>query len=188
MAGISVGEAKGARRSVEADVNMIPMIDLLVVTIGYLLLTAVYAHYPRLEASARVPGTGAEPCTENCKVRELHLDMGRPDALVFTWKENGAAVSTRSIPKDAKTTEVRGQKVVRFEGLRDALEGEWKEHGAHQTPDDRAFDHLIIATGDDTAFAAIAAAMDAAHGVVRPLRLGEKTATVPAMTVSLATR
>lgn len=41
MAGVSV-ETGGGRRSVDSNVNMVPMIDLLVSTIAFLLMTAVW--------------------------------------------------------------------------------------------------------------------------------------------------
>lgn len=46
MAGVSVesGGGGGGRRAVDSEVNMIPMIDLLMVTISFLLITAVWSH------------------------------------------------------------------------------------------------------------------------------------------------
>ncbi len=43
MAGVSVDTGSGSgRRSVDSNVNMVPMIDLLVSTIAFLLMTAVW--------------------------------------------------------------------------------------------------------------------------------------------------
>jgi len=42
MAGVNVDTGgKGGRRSVDSEINMIPMIDLLVCAIAFLLITAV---------------------------------------------------------------------------------------------------------------------------------------------------
>src|SRR5262249_9164018 len=48
MAGVSVGGSRGPRRSLDSEINMIPMIDLLMVTISFLLITAVWVHSQRL--------------------------------------------------------------------------------------------------------------------------------------------
>ena len=49
------GDGQG-RRALDTDINMVPMIDLLMVTIAFLLLTAVWSQMSRIEGSARVPG------------------------------------------------------------------------------------------------------------------------------------
>jgi len=56
MAGVSVDTGKGGRRAVDSEVNMIPFIDLLIVSISFLLITAVWSHMGRINANARVPG------------------------------------------------------------------------------------------------------------------------------------
>ena len=50
MAGIDVGGRKGGRKRLDSEINMIPMIDLLMVTISFLLLTAVWVQNSRLTA------------------------------------------------------------------------------------------------------------------------------------------
>ena len=56
MAGVSVGGGGGGRRSLDSEINMIPFIDLLMVTIAFLLITAVWSHMARVNADAQVPG------------------------------------------------------------------------------------------------------------------------------------
>ena len=56
MAGVNVDGAKGGRKALDSEINMIPMIDLLMVTISFLLITAVWVNSSRLESSANVPG------------------------------------------------------------------------------------------------------------------------------------
>jgi len=60
MGGVDVGGGKGPRRSLDSDINMIPMIDLLMVTISFLLITAVWTHMARINADAQVPGPPRE--------------------------------------------------------------------------------------------------------------------------------
>src|SRR6185295_16205575 len=65
MAGVTVGGKAGKRRLLDSEINMIPMIDLLMVTISFLLITAVWVHAQRLEGTAQVPGPpGLPPCTD----------------------------------------------------------------------------------------------------------------------------
>jgi len=55
MGGVSVDSGgKGGRRSLDSEINMIPMIDLLMVTISFLLITAVWTHMSRINASISV--------------------------------------------------------------------------------------------------------------------------------------
>ena len=41
MAGVDVGPQRGGKRATNSDVNMVPFIDLLFVTVAFLLITAV---------------------------------------------------------------------------------------------------------------------------------------------------
>ncbi len=77
MGGVSVEGAKGGRRSLDSEINMIPMIDLLMVTISFLLITAVWTHMARINADAQVPGP-PRPDVEQEKVepeKQLHVMM-----------------------------------------------------------------------------------------------------------------
>jgi len=57
MGGIDVGGGgAGKRKSLDSEINMIPMIDLLMVTISFLLIPAVWTHMARINADAQVPG------------------------------------------------------------------------------------------------------------------------------------
>lgn len=75
MAGISTSASKGGRRTVDQEVNMVPFIDLLLVTVAFLLVTAVWTSMARIPASARMPsekGTAPsldEPPAVRVKVR-----------------------------------------------------------------------------------------------------------------------
>jgi len=55
MGGVDVGEG-GGKRSTNADINMIPFIDLLMVTVAFLLITAVWVTNSRINANAQIPG------------------------------------------------------------------------------------------------------------------------------------
>ena len=72
MAGVDVGGGKGKRRSLDSEINMIPMIDLLMVTIAFLLITAVWSHMSRINADAQVPGP-PRPDVEQDKIEPAPL-------------------------------------------------------------------------------------------------------------------
>jgi biopolymer transport protein ExbD len=51
MGGVSVETKGGGRKSVDSQVNMVPMIDLLISVIAFLLMTAVWVQTGALQAS-----------------------------------------------------------------------------------------------------------------------------------------
>jgi len=52
MGGVSVDSGKGSgRKSVDSNINMVPMIDLLISVIAFLLMTAVWVQTGKLTAS-----------------------------------------------------------------------------------------------------------------------------------------
>lgn len=56
MGGVSVDSGGGGRRSLDTEINMVPMIDLLMCLICFLLITAVWSTMARINADAQVPG------------------------------------------------------------------------------------------------------------------------------------
>jgi biopolymer transport protein ExbD len=47
---------KGGKKNVDSEINMVPFIDLLVVTISFLIITAVWTQLERLNATQQTPG------------------------------------------------------------------------------------------------------------------------------------
>lgn len=70
MAGISVGGGHGGKKAVDADIPLIPFIDLLLCCVMFLLVTAVWNQLARIDANQKQPGTAASdpPPTETIKV------------------------------------------------------------------------------------------------------------------------
>src|SRR5580692_11800148 len=101
MGGVDVGGGgKGKRKSLDSEINMIPMIDLLMVTISFLLITAVWTHMARINADAQVPGPPRE--VEPDKVepeKQLHVEMRSPDKFVLIWKQSGTVINTIDVPR-----------------------------------------------------------------------------------------
>src|SRR6476646_4234397 len=142
MGGVDVGGGgKGGRQSIDSEINMIPMIDLLMVTISFLLITAVWSHMARINADAQVPGP-PRPDVEQDKVepeKVLHVEMRSPEKFVLMWKQAGTVISTIDVPRKDDITEKNGTKILRYPDLASKIESEWKTVGTHRDGSDRKF-------------------------------------------------
>src|SRR5271166_6208368 len=97
MGGVDVGGGggKGKRKTLDSEINMIPMIDLLMVTISFLLITAVWTHMSRVNANAMVPGPLTEvPPTPSRPDKQLHVMMRSEEKFVLVWKEGSVVVDS----------------------------------------------------------------------------------------------
>ena len=131
MGGVDVGGSDSGKRPTNSDINMIPFIDLLMVTISFLLITAVWVTNARIEANAQVPGK--EGCGEECQKqdRTLHVQV-HEDSFSLVWKDGATVLSENKIPKQEVEVGKDGMKAVRYPGLAEAIQGEWKRQGVHQ--------------------------------------------------------
>ncbi len=181
MAGAVVdGGPSGGRRSLDSEINMIPMIDLLMVTITFLLITAVWSHMARLAADAKVPGDRTQPpCEGDCAPHKaLHVDMRSPDRFVLSWKDGATVVSSLDVPRASKHG---------YGELTAAVERQWEDSGAHKAASDRATDRAVLHTADDTRYEDLIGAMDAIYAVKRPVEgPGARQATMRAFFVELS--
>ena len=189
MGGVDVGGGgKGGRKSLDSEINMIPMIDLLMVTISFLLITAVWSHMARINADAQVPGP-PRPDVEQDKVepeKVLHVEMRSPEKFVLMWKQAGTVISTIDVPRKDDISEKNGTKLIRYPDLASKIESEWKTVGTHRDGSDRKFDQAILHTDNETAYVYIIAVIDAIYQAHRPFTAGGKTEPVPAFNVTFA--
>ena len=100
MGGVDVDSGGGKKRATNSDINMIPFIDLLMVTIAFLLITAVWTTNNRINADAQVPGP-PDPAKELTpqtpeKVLNLHILEGE---FNLVWKQGATVVSEVKVPK-----------------------------------------------------------------------------------------
>ena len=170
MGGVDVGGGGGKRRSINEDVNMVPFIDLLLVTVAFLLITAVWASSSRLEADAQVPGPpgcGAD-CVSQVE-RTLHVTVGADD-FVVAWRQGATVLSEVRVPRTPVAAgEVAGA-ATRYPELARRIEAEWASQGAHRDPTDRHLDQAVVHTDDRTPYREIVAVFDAIAATRRDVR------------------
>lgn len=159
-------DGNGKRRGVDSEINLIPMIDLLVVTIAFLLLTQCLTSMGRMDASAQLGGP-AEACVDCERPRKLVVDARREDKFVLTWKEGENVVHTAEVPK-TEVTRVDGKiRHVRYPELEKVLSDEWRMYGLHKDPQDRRVDPLVLRTSNELPYASLVGLLGASSSVKR---------------------
>ena len=189
MGGVSVdGGGKGGRKSLDSEINMIPMIDLLMVTISFLLITAVWSHMARLNADAQVPGP-PRPDVEQEKIepeKQLHIEMRSTEKFTLVWKQGQTVVNSIDVPRKDDLKVDHGAKVIRFPELAAKISEEWKNTGSHREPSDKKLDQAILHTDNETPYVYIVGVIDAIYQSQRPLTVGSKQEQVPAFNVTFS--
>jgi biopolymer transport protein ExbD len=189
MGGVDIGTGGGGKRkALDSDINMIPMIDLLMVTISFLLITAVWTHMARINADAQVPGP-PRPDVEQTPIepeKQLHVEMSGEDKFVLVWKQGATTVDSLDVPRKDVISMQGDVEVVRFPDLADKVETEWKAKGQHSNPTDHKVDQAILHTDNKTEFKFIIGVIDAIYQVHRDMLLGSKTEKVPAFNITFA--
>jgi biopolymer transport protein ExbD len=188
MAGVDVGGGKrGGRKSLDTEINMIPMIDLLMVTISFLLITAVWVNSSRMEASANVPGpVESPPCEQpgGCKEQKLHVETKDPSKFTLVWKDGGTVVRSFDVQREGKPQ--RGG--VAFPTLASKLAEEHRASGQHREATDAKFDRAVVHAANDMPYHELIAVMDAVAQPKRAVRLaGGKTTEASAFEITFAT-
>jgi biopolymer transport protein ExbD len=189
MAGIDVQGTGGKRRSLDSEINMIPMIDLLMVTISFLLVTAVWVQSARLESNANVPGPSDTPPCEGDACKEeprLHVMAGHPDKFVLAWRQGRAVVRSIDVPREAARPSAAGGGVS-FPRLSEAVATEWKAAGVHREATDRRFDRAVIHASNDMPYAELVAVMDAVGSPKRKVSALGADSRVAAFQMTFAT-
>jgi biopolymer transport protein ExbD len=189
MGGVDVGGGGGGKRkSMDSEINMIPMIDLLMVTISFLLITAVWTHMARINADAQVPGP-PRPDVEQEKTepeKQLNIEMRDEDKFVLVWKQGSTTVDSIDVVRKDVVTQQGAVEVVRFPDLAEKIESEWKAKGQHSNPTDRKLDQAILHTDNKTEFKYIIGVIDAVYQTHRDMQLGPKTEKLPAFNITFA--
>jgi biopolymer transport protein ExbD len=188
MGGVDVGGGDSKRKSLDSEINMIPMIDLLMVTISFLLITAVWTHMARINADAQVPGP-PRPDVEQEKVepeKQLHIEMRASDKFVLIWKQGGTTLTSVDVPRKEENISAGAVTIVRFPALAEKIEEEWKNNGQHKADSDKKLDQAILHTDNKVEYKYIIAVIDAVYRPKRKLAVGGKSEDVPSFNVTFA--
>jgi len=187
MAGVDVESGGSKKRATNSDINMIPFIDLLMVTIAFLLITAVWTTNSRINANAETPGRPqcGEECPPESKVLHVHVN---DNDFNLVWKSGATTLTEQRIPRKPLEFESGGMSYVRYPDLQKAIEEEWSRMGDHKNSSDKMSDRAVIHTADQLPFKEIAAVLDAINGTKRDLQGVGAVAKVPAFASTFSVR
>jgi hypothetical protein len=178
--GPTESEGKGVRRETNQEINMVPMIDLMVCCVSFLLITAVWSHMARINTSALVPGASELPTAP--PDRKLHVDARASGKFILTWKQGATVISTFDLARGEAANGPAGIE-ERYLDLGAKIAEEWRANGSHRDPSDRRFDQAVLHTGDQLRFGEIVAIIDAIHA---PKRQVSGSDVAPAFNVIFA--
>jgi biopolymer transport protein ExbD len=186
MGGVNVEGAKGGRRSVDSEINMIPMIDLLVCCISFLLITAVWSTMSRINADAQVPGPPNPEKELNPQPPDkmLHVEMRGEDKFTLIWKQGPTVVNSIDVPKHAVEVVEGSTTTIRYPDLATKVAEEWKSNGSHRDSSDKKMDQAVLHTDNKTMFKEIVAVIDAIYSPKRDF--GGASKQVPAFNVTFS--
>jgi biopolymer transport protein ExbD len=186
MAGVDVGSGRGKRRSLDSELNMVPMIDLLMATISFLLLSAVWTHMSRIDADAQVPGKSDEIPTRVEPEKQLHITLQGEEKFVLAWKRGNTTVESMDVPRSEVVRQEGAVTVVRFPDLAAKIASEWRAKGQHASPTDRHLDQAVLHTDNKTEFKYLVGVIDAVYDARRDMSTGSKIERRPAFNVTFA--
>ncbi len=142
MASISVGGGHGGKKAVDADVPLVPFIDLLLCCVMFLLVTAVWNRLASVEVSQDLPSPHAS-------------DVARPDAIALYLQVTHAGyVLSSSAGEHVEIPRVGD--AYDQETLRARLE---ERHAAEPARHD-----IVVAPEDGVHYADVITGMDLAMG------------------------
>ena len=186
MGGVDVGSEGGKKRSTNTEINMIPFIDLLMVTIAFLLITAVWVTNSRISADAQVPGPPDpnKEITPETPDKELHLNVSESE-FGLVWKQGATVVSESKVEKNAQGD----GKLVRYPDLAKRIESEWQQQGGHRDPTDKKVDRAILHTDNKMPFKEIIGVLDALYTPKRKMKFPDGTVKdIPALNMTFSVR
>ncbi len=184
MGGIDVGGGGKGKRNLNSEINMIPFIDLLLVTIAFLLITAVWVTFSRMNANAQIPGPPnddvVEPTTPE-KILHLHI---HETEFSLIWKQGATVVSETKVPKPAS----KGDEIIKYEELAKKVGEEWKDNGGHHDQSDKKVDQAVIHCDNRLKFKQIVAVLDALYDTKRDMLIKDKIKKVPVFNMTFSVR
>jgi biopolymer transport protein ExbD len=165
---------------------MIPFIDLLLVTIAFLLITAVWVSFSRMNANAQIPGppNPEKEVTPQTPEKVLHLHI-QDTEFSLVWKQGATVVSETKVAKP----DMADATMIKYADLADKLQEEWKSHGGHQDKSDKKLDQAVIHADNKLPFKEVIGVMDALYSAKRE-QVGRdgKPSQLPVFNMSFSVR
>jgi len=189
MGGVDVGEG-GKKRSTNSEINMIPFIDLLMVTIAFLLITAVWVTNSRINADAQVPGPPDpnKELTPQTPEKVLNLQI-LENEFNLVWKQGATVVSETHVPKNPVESGQTGTTIVRFPDLAKKIDTEWTAQGGHKDASDKKLDQCTLQSDNRTPFKEIVGVLDALYSPKRDMKFADGTTKkVPVFNMTFSVR
>jgi len=190
MGGVDVGGGGKGKRQTNSDINMIPFIDLLMCTIAFLLITAVWVTNSRINADAQVPGP-PDPTKElhpETPEKVLHLHI-LENEFQLVWKAGATVVNDNKYPKTPVELESGdGGKVIRYPDLAKKIEEEWKQQKQHFDVADKKLEQCTLYSDNRTPFNELVAVIDALYAPKRDMKLGDQVKKVPVFNMTFSVR
>jgi biopolymer transport protein ExbD len=184
MGGVDVGSEGGKKKATNAEINMVPFIDLLMCTIAFLLITAVWVTNSRMNADAQVPGPPSiEPITPVPPEKVLNVHIGETD-FALIWKQGATVVSEVRVPKGSS----EGTDMIRYPELAKRIETEWQTNANHRDPSDKKLDQAILHTDNRAPFKEVVGVLDALYATRRVVKLQDGDKELPAFNMTFAAR
>jgi biopolymer transport protein ExbD len=184
MGGVDVGSEGGKKKATNTDINMVPFIDLLMCTIAFLLITAVWVTNSRMNADAQVPGPPTDTVTTPAPVEKvLNVHVNETD-FALVWRQGATVVSEVRVPK----TQGEGGLQVRYPELVKKIEAEWQQNGSHRDPSDKKVDQAILHSDNRAPFKELVAVLDALYATKRNVKLPEGEKELPVFNMTFAAR
>jgi biopolymer transport protein ExbD len=190
MGGVDVESGGKKKRATNSEVNMIPFIDLLMCTIAFLLLTAVWVTNSRMNADAQVPGPPDPQKELNPQTPEkvLHLHIGENE-FSLVWKQGATVISENKVTKTPLELDSgEGSKILRYPDLAKKIEDEWKQQKGHFDVADRKLDQCTLYSDNRTQFRELIAVIDALYSPKRDMKVGDQVKKVPVFNMTFSVR
>jgi biopolymer transport protein ExbD len=184
MAGVDTGPSKGGKRAINQEINMIPFIDFLLVTVAFLLITAVWVSFSRINANAQVPGppNPEKEITPQTPEKVLHLHIKETE-FALVWKQGATVVAESTVAKPTAKTDF-----IKYADLATKLGEEWKIHGGHQDKSDKKVDQAVLHADNKLPFRDVIGVLDALYDQKRPMVIENAEKKVPVFNMTFSVR
>jgi biopolymer transport protein ExbD len=152
---------RGARRTVNHQLPLVPFIDFLICLVVFLLANSGFANFARLQSSALVPGRPAE--VPEAERKRLHVEL-KDNLFHVTWRTGAMVVASSDVPSRV-VIEGRGDR--HYPELARFLERDWRANGMHQDPSDPTLDEAVLHVQNSAAYEDVIAVLDALRAPAR---------------------